>query len=164
MYRNIMERFRFGNAKIPSVYLDEPYSRSCRSLRMVMNELAGTLIREGRKDEAKKVLDKSLEELPDYAVPFDYWSARGMIDGYYALGETSVADSILIGLFTECDRSAEWMLSLPPHKQGRVSSGMSLGNSLAIMQELLRCARHNDSPAVGQLEEVMQKYAPLLGR
>ena len=164
MYRNIMERFRFGNAKIPSVYLDEPYSRSCRSLRMVMNELAGTLIREGRKDEAKKVLDKSLEELPDYAVPFDYWSARGMIDGYYALGETSVADSILIGLFTECDRSAEWMLSLPPHKQGRVSSGMSLGNSLAIMQELLRCARRNDSPTVGQLEEVMQKYAPLLGR
>ncbi len=164
MYRNVMERFAFGNAKIPSVYMDESHSRSLRSLRMVMNELAAALLHEGKTAEAKRVLDKSLGEIPARAVPFDYWSAKGMIDTYYALGETAAADSILVSLFTDCDQRAEWYLSLPHGKQKRVSPEMGLGNSLAIMQELRKCARRANSGIAGQLDEAMQKYAPLLGR
>jgi hypothetical protein len=76
MYGNVMDKFLWGNMKDPRVYLDENNLRMTTNMRLNTIRLTEALLNEGKKDSAKAVLDKCVEEMPDYNVPYNFFMVR----------------------------------------------------------------------------------------
>ncbi|PZP50743.1 MAG: hypothetical protein DI598_04880 [Pseudopedobacter saltans] len=59
MYDKVMNKFSFGSADIPGVYFDEENRRHLNTIRQAYATLGIDLASKGRKDEARKVLQKA---------------------------------------------------------------------------------------------------------
>jgi hypothetical protein len=59
MADKLMNKFTAGNANIPGVYFDEANRRQLITIRTAYAELAVDLVQKGRREEAKKVLQKA---------------------------------------------------------------------------------------------------------
>ncbi|MDL2222887.1 DUF2723 domain-containing protein [Bacteroidales bacterium OttesenSCG-928-M11] len=70
LYDNIMNKYRWGNLEQEGLYIDENTSRMCRSFRQMFAILAEQLIEEGDFVRAKEVLDRGLQVIPEYNVPY----------------------------------------------------------------------------------------------
>ncbi len=140
MYDNIMHKFKFGNIADPHVYLDENTLRMCNAHRRIIIQLATELLKENKKDKAKKVLDYGLKVLPENQLPFDYAnSSQNMANLYYLLGDIKTANHILEALFQKSYQYANWYLNLDDNKL-RVSASdcmehMSMMNNLLQQME-----------------------------
>jgi hypothetical protein len=98
MYDNIMNKFVWGGMDKPGVNLDENCVRMTGNLRMQMGILANALIAEGKKDKAKKVLDKCIEKMPDENIPFD-GTIFSICRAYYEVGDTTSGNNLAKKLF-----------------------------------------------------------------
>ena len=76
MYDNVMNKFLWGNMKDKRVYMDENNLRMTTNMRINLIRLADTLIEENKEDSAQAVLDKCIEEMPDYNVPYNIFMTR----------------------------------------------------------------------------------------
>ncbi|MBK5285323.1 MAG: DUF2723 domain-containing protein, partial [Bacteroidia bacterium] len=92
MYDNVMNKFVWGNMKDKRVYLDENNLRMTTNLRINTIRLADELIDIGRKDSALKVLDKCVEEMPDYNVPYNIFMTR-VAEQYFRIAG-NLSDSV----------------------------------------------------------------------
>jgi hypothetical protein len=107
-----MEKFRWGNMETEGdIYLDENILRMTTNLRLQLSSLAEALIDEGRKDEARNVLDLSLEKMPERNVPFDR-ILLPTVEAYYATGDTAKADALNERIFEIMEENLTWLLSL----------------------------------------------------
>jgi hypothetical protein len=75
-YRNIMEKFGYGNAALRGVYFDEENRRHLNSIRASHAILALDLAERGKLDSAKKVLRKYDQEVSADNVPYGMTSNR----------------------------------------------------------------------------------------
>ncbi|MCX7744939.1 MAG: DUF2723 domain-containing protein [Flavobacteriales bacterium] len=105
MYKKFMEEFKWGNINHPDVYLDETNMRMTMNFRNNFTRLASKLMLEGKKEEAIKVLDKAEEIMPDFKVPYNYFSLL-MGDLYVTLGAYEQAERVLSRLK---ERSEQWI-------------------------------------------------------
>ena len=95
MYRNVMEKYRYGNVSQPDIYIDETTGRMCASHRRCFAKLALQLCREGQNAKALKVLERSEKEIPTYNLPHSYVSGSlDMVDAYQLCGKTEKATKI----------------------------------------------------------------------
>ncbi len=94
MYKNLVEKFHWGNMNDPDVYLDETNLRMTMNFRNNFSRLAAALLTEGKRDQAKKVLDRCLEVMPDNTVPYNYF-VLPIANLYYELGDKQKANEIL---------------------------------------------------------------------
>ncbi len=76
MYDNLVNKFVWGGINNPDVYLDENNMRMTMNFRANFTRLAEALIKEGKKDKARKALDKCMEVMPDKTVPYDIFSLQ----------------------------------------------------------------------------------------
>lgn len=95
MYNNLMTKFKWGNMK-NATYLDPEATRMVGTLMKTFNTLAQKLIAEGKTEEARKLMAKYSEVIPDknylfYFVLHRYYTA----DILYKLGETQAANKIV---------------------------------------------------------------------
>jgi hypothetical protein len=157
MYDNVMNKFKWGNISDPNVYLDETCLRSCYSLRVMSSRLAQALVREGKKDKAKEILDLCLEKIPETSVPYEYASTL-IADAYYEAGETETADDIMSKVAETCVKNMDWTLSLSVDKQKRVSTDLSIRQNYGILQNIWFSAKEHQSTLLPELEEYVQKY------
>jgi hypothetical protein len=74
MADKLMNKFSAGNADLPGVYFDEPNRRQLISIRNAYAELADDLAAKGRKEEARKFLQKADKMMPDENFPFGHIS------------------------------------------------------------------------------------------
>lgn len=58
-YENMMDKFAFGNANIQGVYFDEENRRHLLTIRQAFANVAESLAKAGKKEEARKLLEKS---------------------------------------------------------------------------------------------------------
>jgi len=94
MYENVMNKFVFGNMKDDRVYLDENNMRMTTNFRINFSRLAEELLIEGKRDSAIKVLDKCVEEMPDKAVPYNYFMTKIAELYYRAAGVMRMRDTL----------------------------------------------------------------------
>jgi len=94
MYDNVMNKFDWGNMNNPKVYMDENNLRMTTNIRINCSRLAGALLSEGKREQAEKVLDKSLEMMPDTNVPFNFF-VSDLPEIYYSMyGPAAAPDSM----------------------------------------------------------------------
>ena len=72
MYDNIMTRYRFGGINRPGIYLDETTMRMCWTHRRQFANLATSLIVNGDRERALKVVEKAEKEISEENVPHSY--------------------------------------------------------------------------------------------
>ena len=70
MMKNMMTKFSNGHADVKGVYFDEENRRHLYTIRQSFADLAKQLLAKGRKDEAKQVVLKSDNLVPDTNVPY----------------------------------------------------------------------------------------------
>lgn len=124
MYRNMMQRFRYGNVAAPGIYLDQTVMRMCYTHRAKFVDLAGQLLREGKKDKARKALEKCEQVLPERNIPYDMMSVgydfgTGTIllaDYWKQVGRSDKAEAILASVAKTQREYMDWYNTLSPRQ------------------------------------------------
>ncbi|MEO5585313.1 MAG: DUF2723 domain-containing protein, partial [Flavobacteriales bacterium] len=146
MLDNVMNKFKWGGMDYqPGVYLDENVLRMTTNLRLQIATLATELASEGRKEEAKQVLDLAQAKMPEKNVPYDRIMLP-IIEAYYQAGDTASANRLNQRLFTIMDENMTWYLSLSPAFANKVSDDM--GMAKLVMERLARTATINGQKAL----------------
>jgi hypothetical protein len=103
MYPIVM-KWDWGNSGNPSIYHDTETRRNSITYRTNLARLMETLINEGKKDKAEKVIDLAMSKMP--IAYFEYYS---MVDsfamGYYEVGKKEKARKILSELIVKYQES-----------------------------------------------------------
>ncbi|PWJ59234.1 uncharacterized protein DUF2723 [Dyadobacter jejuensis] len=108
MYDNLMNKMFWRGLDDEKVYYDNTYLGSpVFTARIAFLRLAGQLINEGKKEEAKKAIDKALAVMPDKSIPYDQISAS-FIAPLFELGETKKALEISETMATRADEVLTW--------------------------------------------------------
>ena len=76
-YTNMMTKFGYGNAGTPGVYYDEENRRHLNTLRAAHAQLALSLIDEGKKDSARKLLEHFDQNVLETNFPYGMTANRG---------------------------------------------------------------------------------------
>lgn len=161
MYDNVMNKFKWGGVDKPGVYIDENVMRMCKSYRMALfNKLAEELLKEGKKDKALNVLNKSMEVLPPENVPLDY-TALSTGEMYYALEENEKADEIFTGIAENAMRNIDWFFRLNPSQLA--SAVRELEHNLAVMQQVLAVSKHYNPEFANKYQEEFDNYRMAYG-
>jgi hypothetical protein len=160
MYRNVMERFRWGNMDSDmDLYFDENVLRMTTNLRLQLSTLADALIEEGRHEMARDVLDLSVAKMPEHNVPYDRFILP-TAEGYYAIGDTAKGSRITQRLFDLMEEDVRYYLRLEPRFSATLTADMEMG--MAVMNRLSMIAMLHD-PGLGsalrdRFERVNEDY------
>jgi hypothetical protein len=159
MYDNLMNKFKWGNMQDPKVYLDENNLRMSMNFRNAFGRLADQLIREGKQDSARKVLDRCMEVMPDGLIPMNYFSTQ-IIDGYFKIGETKKA-TLLAGKFVKLlDEDLTYLFSFPD--RDLKSFEISMQEDLMSMDKLkTMISEYNQEDLSKKIDASFQKYYQL---
>jgi hypothetical protein len=141
MYRNVTEKFKWGNMYDPAVYLDETNLRMASNLRSNFARLAGSLVEEGKADSAIVILDKAMNVLPHEAVPYNYFIVP-IIENYYLTGEIDKASAIARQKADLLKRELNYYISLDRRLWEYFE--FETHRALSIYQELSRVVTGND--------------------
>jgi Protein O-mannosyl-transferase TMEM260-like len=74
MYDNFMNKFSWGNAADPSVYLDENNRRMFSNFRRIFATLGRELLNSGDSTKAVEVVHRGLDIVPETKIPHDFFS------------------------------------------------------------------------------------------
>ncbi len=159
MYDNLMNRFKWGNMNKPGIYIDETNARMVMNMRSLYGRLADALIREGKIDSAKRVLDRSFEVMPESVIPYDFFTVP-LIIGYYKTGEIAKANQVAAKLNKNITDDLVWLFSFPD--KDLKGMDMSIQEAVFTIQRLsvaLREAKQDKLAA--ETEATLKKYYDL---
>ena len=97
LYDNMMNKFVWGGANDPNVYLDHFHKRTLIVIRARLNHarLAKALVEKGDNEKALEVLDRCMDVLPLYNFPYDPYFGD-LIDAYFQAGAIDKATEMAI--------------------------------------------------------------------
>jgi tetratricopeptide (TPR) repeat protein len=143
MYDNVMNEFRFRGLNDPKVYNSIDHRNFALNHRSTLNTLASALIKEGKTEKAKAVIQKSLEAIPDASIPYDYTSAQ-MVKLLFRVGEADQAKEMAELL---AERSND-VLSYFDRKN--IAPGNETQKNLLILNDLLTTMRNENEDELAQ--------------
>ena len=150
MYENLMNKFEWGNMNQPGIYLDENNRRMMTNIRNSFNRLATTLIKEGKNDSAKAVVNRCLELVPHDLVPFEYFGIE-LIDNVYMLKENEKADELVKAAYINFKEELEYALSLDSKMMNTRSIGELFQRDMFFLQRLDKtCQRFSSNEELKQ--------------
>jgi len=152
MYDNLMHHFFYRQLDNPKVNYNEDYRSFVLNHRSSFNTLAEALADEGKEEKAKEVLFKSLELMPDKAIPYDF-TAVTTINLLFQVGEAEKALEIASTLGTRSDEELGYYTD-----HGDYSS-FNVQKNLAILNQLSRLlSRYGEEDLAKQLNDALQKH------
>ncbi|CAG5004154.1 hypothetical protein DYBT9275_03309 [Dyadobacter sp. CECT 9275] len=153
MYSNMMNKMFWRELDNPKVYYDATYLGSpVYTARIAFLKLAGQLISEGRKADAKKVVDKALAVMPDKSIPYDQISAS-FIGPLFDMGETKRALEISEVMASRADEMLTWSRDHNTTKRGEFRI------HLYILQTIVQESREaKQEAAAKKYEAIFQKH------
>jgi len=124
-----LNKFGFGNAGLKDVYYDEENRRHLNSIRQFYGELAGYLSDKGRKEDARKVLEKIDKEVSQENFPYGMVSRYNMhnrisllfLDACYRADDKTLAAKVLASVKKDLQQQIKYYNSL----SGRNADNMS---------------------------------------
>jgi tetratricopeptide (TPR) repeat protein len=156
MYDNMMNKFAWGGVDKFNVYLDENIGRMVTNLRSNFARLSATLISEGKKDSAIKVLDRCEEVLPEKNVPLAI-NSIALGKNYYEAGAIDKGSKLLTRCYDVYADQLRYYTSLDPSKRKYFNEEIS--NGLYVMNTIGTIARsHADSTLSQKAQDSFNKY------
>ncbi|MCK4856017.1 MAG: hypothetical protein KAT31_17180, partial [Bacteroidales bacterium] len=148
MFDNMVNKFRWGGVEDATVYLDENIRRMMMNFRNNFGRLANELITQGDTTRARMTLERCMEVMPNERIPFNYFMVP-VIEAYYRMGETELANSYLLTLSDLAEEELRYFLSLGKEHAADLDYDKQV--RMHIMQELTRLVIDN------QQEELIER-------
>lgn len=159
MYDNLINKFKWGNMQNPKIYLDETNMRMLTNFRNMFGRLADELIREGKQDSARRVLDRCMEVMPDKVIPMNFFMTS-IIEGYYKLGDMDKAGELTERLYTLVNEDLTYLFSFPDTELK--SLDLSLQEDLMTLDKLQSITNeYKQERLYKKIEPSFQKYYKL---
>jgi hypothetical protein len=125
VYDKMMTKFKFGNANVMGVYFDEENRRHLNSIRLAYAQAASSLADNGKKEEAKKMLNKCDQMMLQENFPYGMVSRRQqhnsfslqMLIACYKAGDSVLANKISRSVKKDLEQQIAYMGSLDDNKQ-----------------------------------------------
>lgn len=157
MYNNMTKKTFWREFDNPNVYYDETYKGPpVISARIAFFRLADQLIREGKKDKAREVLDYSLKVIPDKSIPYDQISSN-YVRFLFTVGDTKKALEIADTMATRADQN----LTYDKSGNGRFGSPDA---DLYVLQTIVEaCKEARQTAAANKYEAIFQKHINAFG-
>ncbi|WGK94999.1 MULTISPECIES: DUF2723 domain-containing protein [Flavobacterium] len=120
MYNKVMQ-WDWGNSESNTIYHDPETRRNSITYRMNLSRLMEQLIKDGKKDKAKKVIDLAMTKMP--VDKFDYYSlVDPFAKGYYEVGEKTKARQLLVQLSKKYTENLDYYGQLSASEQIDIAS------------------------------------------
>jgi tetratricopeptide (TPR) repeat protein len=116
MYDNMMNKFKWGNAADPSVYLDENNRRMFANFRRLFGNLGNALLQTGDTARAIAAVRKGLEIVPAEKLPHDYFSIV-LAEDLIRAGDKEDGLRLLDNIIDYAGRYLEYAISLRGDKR-----------------------------------------------
>jgi hypothetical protein len=116
MYDNMMNKFGWGNAADPSVYLDENNRRMLSNFRRIFGNLGKALLVSGDTAKAVEVARKGLGIVPSDKLPNDFFSLS-LVEVLLRAGEKEEADKIMNEIISYSKNYLEFAIGIAPEKR-----------------------------------------------
>lgn len=158
MYDNLMTKFEWGGMDKGNIFMDENNKRMCMNFRNNFARLAGELIRQGKKEQAVKALDKCLEVLPKHNVPYNQFMVS-IAEHYYKLKEIEKANDIVKTLINQYNEELNYYTSLKGSFRKNVQR--EEGFAKYILGQLIMLTKDR-YPESGLAEEMKTEFESIL--
>jgi len=156
MYDNFMNKFRWGNIKLPNVYADENNRRMLTNQRNNFQRLAEALLREGKKEKCINVLDKCIEEIPANKVPYDYFMVQ-IAKVYFDAGRKEKAEELIRDMSKEFTSELKYLFAFD--KKHTASFDDEIRSALYFLNELQGLAQKTGNTELSsQIKTEFEKY------
>lgn len=166
----MLNKFRFGNADKPGVYFDEENRRHLNSLRIAYAQAASNLAQNGRKEDARKLLQKCdkgiLEENMPYGIisrgQFHNRVSSQFLLAAYLAEDKQLAEKIHNALKKDMEQQAAYYNSLSDNKRDGLAyeekQNQMLYQNLLAMEQQLKNPQQQKAPNPEQAGQI--KTAP----
>jgi tetratricopeptide (TPR) repeat protein len=156
MYDNMMNKFKWGNAADPHVYLDENNRRMFVNFRRLFGNLGNALLQAGDTVRAVEAVRKGIEVVPAEKLPHDYFSIV-LAEDLIKAGHTEEGMRLLDNIIGYADQYLSYVIRL------RNTQRFGLDYSTGInMQALLDIYNMSVKMKMGSLtksvEPLVNKY------
>jgi hypothetical protein len=165
MYDNLMNKFQWGNVGSDEyIYMDDDNRRMTTNMRLQFSNLAAQLNSEGKKDSAKKLLEKSLEVMPQRNVPYNRIMVMTVRE-FYKAGAKEDAEELARELFDRYDQAMAYYVSLSAPFSGMNQVSRKMREAQYVMQSLTRLAsQYGGEELQKEFRERLQEYTGGRGR
>ncbi len=134
LYDNFMNKFNWGNINDPKVYANEDIRRLGQaSMRSIAHQLAEELVKENKTDSAVAVLDKVMEKLPEYNLPYGL-EMLNIARAYYLAGAFDKGNAIFSRMLNTADEDLNYFFSFKGKKADLLDDEKY--EKLAILQRI----------------------------
>jgi hypothetical protein len=159
MYQKLMVEFDWGGLDTPGIYMDENNLRMTIHYRYAFSVLAGALTDEGRTDEAKEVLDRCMQRMPEENVPYNA-GITPIIQGYFGVGDTATANAMVEKYEQKLTSELDYYLLLSRSNKFRFAKTANdfLSAIRDINQLRSMCLGYGEIEASQRLEEKLSMY------
>ncbi|MEO6734389.1 MAG: DUF2723 domain-containing protein [Ferruginibacter sp.] len=160
VYDKMMNKFVFGNANVKGVYFDEENRRHLNSIRLAYAQAAGNLADNGKKDEAKKMLQKCdkgmLEENFGYGMvsrfqQHNYISLQ-FLEACYKAGDTVLAEKVSRSVKKDLEQQINYYSNLSENKQEQFRSDSEQATNFLRGIQQIESMYKNPLPKVNEMQ------------
>ncbi len=116
MYDNMMNKFKWGNAEDPSVYLDENNRRMFSNYRRIFGSLGKELLIWGDTTKALEVVHRGLSIVPAEKMPYDFFTI-GLAEDLILAGKKEEGEKLLNDVMDYSKQYLDYAISLPADKR-----------------------------------------------
>jgi tetratricopeptide (TPR) repeat protein len=116
MYDNMMNKYKWGNAADPSVYLDENNKRMLSNFRRIFGNLGKALLAAGDTTKAVEAAHRGLEIVPAEKLPYDFF-VLGLAEVLIRAGEGEEGNKVLNDVMKYSKEYLDYAISMDPDKQ-----------------------------------------------
>jgi hypothetical protein len=116
---SIVTKWDWGNSEDPKIYHDPETRKNSISYRTNLARLMEQQINEGKKEQAKRVIDLAMTKMP-----VEYFGYYSLVDpfagGYYEVGEKAKARKLLDQLIVKYQQNLDYYKGLRPTEQNNI--------------------------------------------
>jgi tetratricopeptide (TPR) repeat protein len=116
MYDNMMNKYKWGNAADPSVYLDENNKRMLSNFRRIFGNLGKALLVAGDTTKAVEAAHRGLEIVPAEKLPYDFF-VLGLAEVLIRAGKAEEGNKIISDVMKYSKEYLDYAISMDPDKQ-----------------------------------------------
>jgi hypothetical protein len=116
MYDNMMNKFKWGNAADPRVYLDENNKRMFSNFRRIFGPLGKELLLKGDTLKAVEVAHRGLEIVPPEKMSYDFFTI-GIAEVLIEAGKSVEGEKLLNDVIKYSKEYLDYSISLRPEER-----------------------------------------------
>jgi hypothetical protein len=113
MYDNMMNKFKWGNAEDPKVYLDENNRRMFSNFRRLFGTLGKDLILKGDTVKAIEAVHRGLAIVPEQKMPNDFFSI-GLAEVLLRAGKKEEGEKLITDIAGYSKKYLDYAISINP--------------------------------------------------